>query len=178
MKILGLDQSSFTGFCHGEPGGTPTFGVFRMPKIERGPRLIALESFVINMVKANAIDLVVIETPIKPQQTSFDACLSLYGVAAVIIVASAKAGVPVVDVAMQSWRSAFRVATSAPKSITNQNARRKWVKQQTIDRCHQRGWAVVSDNEGDACGIWSWACDQEIERVSPKQKSIFEGLSI
>ena len=183
-RILALDPSDHLGFCHGEPDGKPIYGVHVFPSgssVTAGHMGVLLESFLIDIVKANDIKKVVFEKPIMPRITSFEAMSKMLGKAIVISMASYKLGIKAIPIDMATWRSGFGVPTQAPRSMPNKtssdkSARRKWVKDQTIARCHMHGYDPKDDNAADAIGIWHHYCIKSTAHI--RAPSLFDGLEI
>jgi crossover junction endodeoxyribonuclease RuvC len=172
-RILALDQSAFTGFCHGEPGGQPIQGCFRLASKLMSERANVLEDFVIDLVKGSGITAVYFEQPIIPKNTSFVTLAPLIGYAVIIAKAARRLSVPSYPVHQQSWRSEFGVPTQAPRKIKSLEDRRKWVKAATIERCRKLGYDPKDDNAADAIGIWSVACSRILKQVNEPTFDLF-----
>lgn len=172
-RILALDQSAYTGFCHGEPGGIPIHGCFRLTAKLMSDRANVLEDFVIDLVKGSGITAVYFEQPIIPKNTSFVTLAPLIGYAVIIAKAARRLSVPAYPVHQQSWRSEFGVPTQAPRQIKSVEDRRKWVKAATIERCRKLGLDPKDDNAADAIGIWSVACGRILKKVNEPTFDLF-----
>lgn len=177
MRILGIDPSRNLGWCHGEPGSTPISGVFELKNKQKSKRDVALENFLIDMIKGNGITDIYLEKPILPKRTSFQALVSLYGYATVVGMAAAKTGANAYFLDMQTWRSQIGSPTQAPRQIKKYDERRKWLKAATIEYISKvYGIEARTDDEADAIGIWK--CIDL--RISKKQQEpdLFETLDV
>lgn len=159
MIICFLDPSANTGYAFGPPGGTPTFGAHALPKAKLSRVGLALEGWLHSMIKANGIEKVYFEQPVMPRITSFEAMAAMLSKPIVIAMTCERLGIEAIPIPMQTWRSEFGVPTTAPRSMPNKTApektaRRKWLKQQTINRCVMLGHEPKSDDEADALGGW------------------------
>lgn len=188
MRILALDQSGYCGFCHGDVEvaddiagagiNRPIYGTQRLPS--RSPlshRLVYFEDWLRDMIKANGIVRVYFEEPIATAVSSFQSRVATYGYAAAIGMACRRELIDCFPIAMQSWRSEFGVPTAAPKKMRDKEARRKWVKAQTLARCQQLGLDPQDDNASDAIGIW-WAAAHRMLRKSKQATFDFDGLTV
>lgn len=168
IRIMCLDQSRFTGFCHGIPGATmnqpagdnmgpPVYGTQRLPaSLPMSGKLSVFEKWLRDMIHNNEIGRVYFEEPIDAgRRGSFESRVALYGYASMIGVACHREGIPCFAIPMQTWRSEFGVPTQAPKKIKDAAERRAWLKQQTIARCRALGFDPQDDNASDAIGLWS-----------------------
>lgn len=179
MRFLALDPSKNLGWCHGEPCGTPIHGFHRLAQIQKSKRDVALEVFLMDMITANRITDVYLEKPIMPKKTSFQALVTLYGYATVVGMAAAKTGANAYFIDMQTWRSEIGSPTQAPRQVKGTEARRKWLKQATID------WIAkiykiqaATDDEADAVGIWK-CIDLRQQKVRDEPKfDLFSDLTV
>jgi hypothetical protein len=177
MRILAIDQSNLTGWCHGIPGAPPAEvqnGTFRIPpKLLPAKRNKVLYGFLRDMIAGANVGKVVFELPIMPKVTTFKTIYSLCGFATAIAWACDDAEIPCVGIAMQTWRSEFGVATQAPRRIKSATERRKWVKDQTVARCQRLGFSPEDDNAADAIGIWHCVAGRAIAKANAPTFDLF-----
>lgn len=196
MRLLAVDPSAVCGFAHGDPHneGPPFSGVFTLPKdstITR--RMIALESWAIDMIKGNGITDVYVEKPILPQKTSFSSVAAICGYAFTLGVAATKCGCYCEVVEMQSWRSELGLPTQGPKNVLAdphyaglfgkrksalRDAKRQWVKDRAMDFARRMGSDPADDNEGDAICIWHAMARRRRAKEEAPKYDLFRDLSI
>ena len=181
-RILALDPASIMGFAHGPHNGVPVHGVHRLPVKSGHSRIgLALEEFLIGLIRSGEIEAVYFEKPVMPKVTSFDAMAAMVGKAFVIGMTCARLGIHAYPIDMQTWRSEFGVPTAAPRKIKGTAERRAWVKQQTIHRCEVLGFEPKDDNSADALGLWhcaAWRMQKKEDAPSLFSTDIAEGLAI
>jgi hypothetical protein len=67
----------------------------------------------------------------------------------------ASMAVPLVEVAIQTWRTHFLGKVSPPKGL-KELERKNWWKEQALRRCRERGWEPGSHDAAEACGVLDW----------------------
>lgn len=171
MRFMFIDSGVNTGWAHGDPekDEPPISGAHRLPSVQITKRLIVLESFIIDTIKANGITDVFIEKPIIPKVSSFDAITTLIGYALIEGIAAQRCGCNTSLVDMQSWRSELGLPTQGPKNVLQdpayaefvgkknglKEAKRKWVKNAAIKYAVKQGCNIESEDEADAaCGYF------------------------
>jgi hypothetical protein len=99
-------------------GGSPIFGSYKIPGSRLTAKCIAVESWLINMIKANGITKVYIEAPIVGKFNSYQSTRNSFGLNTVLGVAAAKCGADAYDLDQQTWRSGFMRAPGGKTGIT------------------------------------------------------------
>lgn len=159
MRILALDLATSTGWACGSPGGTPiTFGTVKMPST--GPdigRFVQVFRDWVNL----AIDEmepteIVYESPIMPATANLATTRKLYSLGGVLELVARDRGIEISEEHMQEVRVYFLGISRAPKTVP-QKERRKWIKDKVVAKCHERGFLVTCDDEGDAVALLDFA---------------------
>ena len=97
---------------------------------------------------ASRPDLVAYEAPIMSARAkgSTDTLMILTGLAFLTETICDMKGVPVISVAAPTWRKAF-LGEGFPDDP----------KARAVAMCRSLGWRVQTEDEADACGVWTWA---------------------
>lgn len=195
MRYLTIDGGQQTGWTHGDPttNTPPMSGVFRLPTVQVTDKLIALESFLIDMIKANGITDVFIEKSIIPKVTSYDAIVTLAGYNLIAGMAARRTGCNSFLVDMQSWRSELGLPTQGPKTVLQhpdyarfvgkkdglKQAKRQWVKDAT-KRYVSKLWGVPIESEdaADAAALYACVKARYETRIERPKMDLFGGLII
>ena len=153
--VLALDLSTVTGWAVGKPGEKPRFGHIRFvkagaarPRVYRAFRSWLDETW---NVRDHQPDLIVYESPAVPMlmsgRTNIDTVRLLTGLAE----------------HLEEW--AYEVCNLREAAVKDvrvhfigRNLKSKIAKPMTVERCHQLGWPVETDDEGDACALWDYQC--------------------
>lgn len=196
MRVLILDPGAIFGYAFGDPldGKVPFSGTFKLPDVQLTKKMIALESWAMEFIQANAITDVFIEQNIIPHKTSFSAVTNLAGYTLFAGTAGTRMNCNVTTIELQTWRSALRLPTQGPKTVLAhpdyarfkerknglKEAKRQWVKDRAMDYARKQGCTPKDDNESDAICMYFYKRDQIIERNMKRQKStdLFEGIDI
>lgn len=210
-RLLAIDPSHHLGWCHGVPGQKGVFGVHPLPQGAKfTTRMKSLRQFLVSLIKGNGITEVVIEKPILPRVTSFDAVYSLVGIVVTIGNLADDCGCSVTLVDQQKWRSGFMGVTQAPKmndaavmailvdvrnnaavakfheamadekkkTARRRDARRRWLKNHTMETCRRVGYPVTDDNEADAIGLFEFVCRSRARRAAAPELDLTAGLLV
>lgn len=161
--ILGLDQSSHTGWAIGVPGGLPLYGVehFKPKSDDYGEAYDRLHNWLYKTIIEHRITRVVMEAPIQagpnPKTLMFT-----WGLAAIIERCCFWQGVPLSATNNATWFKYWTGGGWKPSKtelallkIPNESA---WRKEQSIRAAAWRGWLTDDHNIADALGIWDHAC--------------------
>lgn len=195
--MLMLDPSAIFGYAYGDPfgnAGPPWSGTFKLPDLQTTRKLIALENFLINLIKANGITDVFIEQNFIPLKTSFQAVTLLAGYVLVSGMAASRCSCNCSTIELSTWRSELGLPTRGPKNVLahpdyahlakNKGglkvAQRMWVKDRAKDFAIKHGSDPKDDNEADAICMWHWKADRlrrKKETLSDR-KDLFEDLKI
>lgn len=197
MRILALDPSATFGFAHGDPlasGKVPFSGTHKLPKdVPLTKRLIAVEGFVVDLIKGAGITDVYIERPIMPRITSFDAVSAVAGYAFMSGVAATKCGANAFLIDMATWRSDLGLPTQGPKNVLAdpvyaaqfggrknglKEAKRRYVKDKAIQFAEKMGATPADDNEADALCIWFAAAMKARAKQQAPSYDLFANLKV
>jgi hypothetical protein len=151
-SILALDIATVTGWALGRPDKAPKFGFARIGK-QGGERCNLYRSFRIwieSFVNTHAVKLIVYESPAAPMvmagRTNIETIKRLIGMCEHLEEWCVGTGIELREASVQQVRAHF--IGSNMKSVQ--------AKAATIARCHELGWMVTNDNEGDACALWDY----------------------
>lgn len=197
MKMLMLDPGATFGYAYGDPfgnAGPPWSGTFTLPDLPVTRKMIALENFVINLIKANAITDVYVEQNFIPQRTSFQAVTVLAGYVLVAGMAASRCSCKCSTIELSTWRSELGLPTQGPKNVLAHpdyahlaknkgglaTAKRLWVKDRAKDYARKRGSDPKDDNESDAICMYHWKADRlrrKLDGLGTKN-DLFDGLKV
>lgn len=156
ITALALDQSpQRTGWAVGQPNNTrPKWGVLKQKTWgdAEGERLVEFHHWLAGTIRENEVTHVFYEAPFLPGHGNFHSIEPQFFLIGHINFVAAQHGIPVAQVAMQSWRSRFLGTTKAPPGLKG-DAARKELKQMALKACAIRGWLVEDDNSAEALGI-------------------------
>ena len=192
-----LDPSGVFGWAHGDPfgnGGPPFSGTFALPDLQTTRKMIALENFLINLIKANSITDVFIEQNFIPEKTSFQAVTLLAGYVLVAGMAASRCSCKCSTVELSTWRSDLGLPTQGPKNVLAhpdyahlssrknglKEAKRRYVKDKAKEFAIKMGSDPKDDNEADAICMWWWKTlrlRKKMEEIGTK-KDLFDELTV
>lgn len=158
MRAMSIDPAKATGVAHGLLGTKPVAETITLAGND-GVRFCTLEARIRHIIEANQIERVFMERVfISPKIFSMETTCQACGYQAAVRMACERAGIgeAVVLVSASEWRSALGLKTQAPGHIKGQGHRRKWLKDQSMERCREYGWAPKNDNDADAMLIWAY----------------------
>lgn len=147
-SALFLDQSmTATGWAHKLHGDkAPTGGVFALPSWgeDQGPCLHKFSHWLSDMIWDRQVTHIAFEEPVDmlDHREEISQNMAKWGLPTLIELVAYDRGIPAdnrLTVNISTWRTRFWGRHMAPKSLTK-SARRSWLKQQSIDQCHARGW--------------------------------------
>jgi len=198
-KILMLDPSAIFGYAFGDPfgnGGPPFSGTFALPKSPAPvtERLIAMETWLMDLIKGNEITDVFIEQNFIPQQTSFQAVSLLAGYVLFAGTAARRCRCNCSTVELSTWRSELGLPTQGPKNVLAHPdyqhlagrkdglkvAKRLWVKDRAKEYVIKRGSDPKDDNEADACAMYYWKMDRLRRKMQSlgTKGDLFDGVEV
>jgi len=123
-----------------------------------GAFLEAFETWLNGAIGETEPSEIVFEAPIlDARRTSLPTARKLYSLCGLTELIARKRKIPVSEANLAQIRSHFIGTSKAPKDIKNPADRRKWLKAKTIARCHERGFKVTTDDEGDAVAQLDYA---------------------
>jgi hypothetical protein len=177
--IFALDPATKTGWCIGQPGGTPTHGMINLGGREgddqfdifkRARRWIDIQ------IGPSAImmppDILAIERPIPPSQqagrTNFDTSAIALGLFAIFTAAARDRGIKILPAHIGSWRK----YCLAKGNLSGADA-----KASMIRLVKGLGWGDVEHNAAEACGIFLWACGQVAPERVVRHEPLFSGVN-
>lgn len=156
MIVLGLDTATRTGWAWGEPGRTPEFGSFVLPKTgtDIGEFLWQFWRELHDVVKAAQPHMVGFEAPLFLLQSKSNAntARKLMGLTSLVEFYCKAKGIRVAECDTQSVKKHF-----TGRGRFTKKAKRDEVYP-VIAECHARGWMVENDDQADAVAIWSYTC--------------------
>lgn len=165
--LLALDiNSNRTGYMFGGPkDGQPRGGVWRLSGGEDLPRacggLYNAISALAGLIHPN---IVAIEAPLQMSERSAHTALVLISLFGAASAAGNNARARVIPAHIGTWRKHFIGRGNLPGAEA---------KAQTLARCHLLGWKAENDDEGDACGVWSWGMATHYPQWAPKSTPLF-----
>ena len=116
----------------------------------------AATSFFDRQLKVWRPDIVAIEVPAPIRASNL--LLGLYA----IIAGQAKVhGIPVMPVQIASWRKLF---------LGHGRLDRDRAKRKAMLTAKAMGWSPANHDEAEASGVWYWACEQCVPKVSVKRE--------
>ena len=152
MRILALDIATTTGWAFGEPNTEPEWGSASFRGGSLGARISRFEDWIDQMIGGLAPHYVVIEKPLMVRYIpNLDTSRLLLGFTGVVEKLCYRRDVRVCEAHNAEWKKAF---------IGHASRKGRSIKADCIAKCAQHGWHVDDDNEADALGIWSHACDE------------------
>lgn len=197
MRIMTLDPSGIFGYAFGDPFDPkpPFSGIFKLPEGTVTKRLIAVEDWLADKIRANSITDVFIEQNFIPEKTSFAAVNLLAGYVSHSGTAAARLGCNVSTIELSTWRSALNLPTRGPKNIMKDSryaekfgkrksgeadARRQWVKDRAMEYARKHGCEPKDDNEGDAICMYLHKRAQILERKerASQRVDLFDDLKV
>lgn len=203
MRTLTLDTGAIFGYAYGNPFGNrgpPFSGTFSLPDLPVTRKMIALENFLINLIKANEITDVYVEQNFIPERTSFQAVTLLAGYVLVAGMAASRCNCKCSTVELSTWRSELGLPTRGPKNVLahpdyarfattrdgkpkkggQKEAQRQWVKDRAKEYAIKRGSAPKDDNESDAICMWWWKTDRLQRRLeeTKNRKDLFDEIKV
>lgn len=161
MRILALDQSlSSCGFAvWNTDDPIPQSGAWPLAESvkQRALAFVGLRRQLIALHKAEPIDLIAHEKPIKLPSDKLDKLVGLYGLVAHIECFAASKRIRFVSVSAQEWRKTWFCGMDV--------AGRTDLKRMAIERARQFGMSPITDDEAEACGILDHVMHEE--RIMP-----------
>lgn len=154
MRILALDQSlTSCGFAIWETGeAKPQCGVWPLADslrwMDRG--FVRLQQNIMALHRADAIDHLVYEEPIKRPTDKLEKLIGLYGLVAHIMSFCAATGVSRHSVSSSRWRKHFIPAVGSGTE--------DW-KFLAVKRCRALGFDPENHDAAEACGILDYQLD-------------------
>lgn len=148
-RILALDLSKrSTGWAIGSGDGFPLAQSVSFTRSNRGGVFAQYMAWLRDRLLTNDPDLVVYEAPIMSARAkgSTDTLMILMGMAAMTEAVCSMKVVPVISVAIPTWRVAF-LGEGYPDNP----------KPEAVKMCGLLRWKVTTDDEAEACGVWAWA---------------------
>lgn len=195
-RDLLLDPGDIWGYAYGDAftDALPFSGVFQLPKDLNSGQFVALELFLINLIKANGITDIGVEQPFMGPKQSFAAVTKQAGYVVVASMAARKCGCNCYTIDIGTWRADLGLPTQGPKTVLAHPdyahmahkkdglkiAKRLWVKDRAMDYAVKLGSAPKDDNEGDAICMWHWKAGRRRrlkEQLSNKQ-DLFDGITV
>ncbi len=187
MSILGLDQSTHTGWAVGHPGGLPKWGVHhcRAKDSDHGEAYARYRAWLIDMFTEHGVTRVVFESPIQagsPVTQRFQ-----WGLHTVIEEVCSTFKLPCNEIHNATWFK-YWVGSGRPSKIELKLGKyateSAWKKDMSLRQAANRGWLTDDHNIADALGIWDHACflidpsyrfrrGPEIRRRETKQERLF-----
>jgi Holliday junction resolvasome RuvABC endonuclease subunit len=156
MKILALDLAGRTGWASGQPGEDPTFGSLNLREANLGSLFGVFAEWLEHKITSEAITVVVYEAPILPKMSRIETVQRLMGLAAVT--------------QMMAWKLSLAVGTAQGSQIKKHfTGSGKAEKAEMVTTAYKYGWEVITDDEADACALWSLA----VLRYSPQEGQRF-----
>lgn len=177
MRALAVDPSKSAGLAHGLLGAKPISETVTLAGHD-GVRFTTLEARIRHVIEANQIEHVFMERVfISSKIFSMDHTCQACGYQAAVRMACERSGLSdaITLVSAAEWRSSAGLRTQAPKEIKDA-ARRKWLKEQSINRCLEFGWSPRNDNEADALLIWAYAESLHSQLLSNVRLPVLEGM--
>jgi hypothetical protein len=162
-SALALDQSMrHTGYAHIASDGEPiSFGTFSLPfwGDSEGKYLWRWFRWLEKMCEGLKVTHLFVEQTFVPPGHDEGLTLKLaqYGLianACMVAHTLTERGqhIDMQMVSTSQWRPPFLGAEKPPHGFVGQQ-RRSWLKDRAKAACEARGWAVMDDNQADACGI-------------------------
>lgn len=154
MIVLGLDQSSNTGWAVGEPGAKPRYGVYEVPDFagHEGRTIRALKDWLVNFIKSEGVEHVFWEGVYIPPQAKVDInkIFKLISFANAVQLACCETNTPDGYVVVGEWRNHFLGTAAGGTDV---------LKAMAVRQCFDRGWGMPdSHHAAEACGIWDLGC--------------------
>lgn len=148
---LALDLATTTGWAVGPPGGPVALGHFRCDMKDYADRFLQMTKRISELIDAHAATEVVLEAPyISHGKTKHDGALPLlYGFQACAMVAARNHKLPVGSYEAQLIRKNF---------IGAGGLRRADAKAGVLAKCQWLGLDPKTEDEADACAVWSYRC--------------------
>lgn len=160
MRLLCLDLASRLGWSCGTLLAQPvSHGVMQLPKTgeDIGRFLTAFRDWLGHAVEELAPTEILFESPILPNTTGLAVLRKLYGLAGVAEMVALDYSIPIREANLNDIRKHFIGTARAPKQIKLKELRRRWLKDETVEQCHKRGFRVVDDNDADSLALLSYA---------------------
>lgn len=195
-KLLVLDTAGKIGFAYGEifsNSGLPFSGVHKLPEQHLTKRLLALQSWLTDVIEGNHITDVWIEKPFVTNSKSEDAIYSMLGYVLASGMAATRCGCHCSLIDIQTWRSELGLPTQGPKNVLAdpryadrfskrknglKDAKRQYVKDRTIDFVVKQGCDPKDDNEADACAIWFCVAQRLRKKLEAPKYDLFGDLDV
>jgi hypothetical protein len=195
-RDLLLDPGDLYGYAFGDAftDASPFSGVFQLPKVVGSKKFVALEAWIIGLIKANEITDVGIEQPFLGKNQSFAAITAQAAYVVVAGMAAAKCNCNCYTIDIATWRSALGLPTQGPKTVLAhpdyahfaakkgglQIAKRQWVKDRAFDYAVKHGANPKDDNEGDAICMWHWTAmrRRRAKDEASSRKDLFDDLTV
>lgn len=147
-QVLALDLATVTGWALGRPGETPRFGTIKFPNSSRAAMYRYAREWYDAMIDDH-VGRVVFESAATPSimagKTTADTIKMLVGLTEHLE-----------EICYQ--RVELREARVADVRIhfIGTNMKRDEAKRATVGRCLECGWGVKTNDEADACALWSY----------------------
>jgi hypothetical protein len=162
-SVLALDQSmTATGWAHYLKGDkAPSGGLFPLPSWgdDQGPHIDAFARWLKDMLWDRQVTHLAFEEPVGEldHRETFTDKLAQWGLPTVIELVAFQGGIPADNrllVNIATWRTRFWGRPRAPKELTK-SARKRWLKERSIEACDERGWMIEPRNHNiaDAMGV-------------------------
>lgn len=165
MGWLAIDPGSRCGWAYFRKGGNRVeTGTWRLgdAKVTKGDRYLRLMKNLMTFFASHEVTGIAIEEPAYSRNNSGSSKSMSEAWIPVVSLFCAMKGLPEPAVAAStSWRKAFlgygQLSKAQRAKYPTDKARREHWKNETIERCQQRGSQPKNDNEADAIGILFWA---------------------
>ena len=166
MRILALDQSlSSCGFAvWNTDDPIPQSGAWPLCEgvAQRANAFLGLRRELIALHKAEPIDLIAHEKPIKLPTDKLDKLIGIYGLVAHIECFARGKRIRLMSIDSREWRKTWFFGMDV--------AGRTDLKRMAIERARQFGMDPITDDEAEACGILDHIMHEE--RIMPPWRAL------
>lgn len=173
--LLGLDLGAVSGFALWTPVHVRC-GTFRAVGETEAERFASFARLLTGVIRDETIEAAAIEAPLPPSMTetvvdksgdffgakrarpitNMQVQTALYGYRAIAMAVLATRGIPVREVAVQTWRSSFfGKGTTPPKGLTSPQ-RRAWWKKQAVTYVRALKINVPNADAAESVGVATW----------------------
>jgi len=167
--ILFLDLARTTGWCEGEPNGTPISGTMRIaPDGSDSPAVFGgMLKWLATRLQAFRPRTIVYEAPFDPRhmsKTTFNTARMLLGLPAVVEATAYSCGV-------YDIREAH--VNDIRRFLIGRTPKRQEAKAAVIEHLRGLGFDPADDNESDAIAGWLFACSIADGRAGVRSTGLF-----
>lgn len=154
MRILALDIATRSGWAAGEGAdNAPAFGTLVLPASvtpgDYGRRFAAFRRGMVRLIAEHSPRCIWFEAPLTfGGDTNQHTMRMLIGLAAICEEVAETYEIECVEANNQAIRKHF---------IGTARGNREELKAGVMRRCHEMGWDVCDDNQGDACALFDYA---------------------